>query len=120
MASSSYNAWCRSNEGGVGCRRLTLILHVQPSAKRTEVVGLRGDALKIRARGAPVEGAANAALLAFLAEVFGVPQRQVMLKQGNKSRRRVMEMQAVRGPEALFKKISRQGKNQSPQSISRA
>jgi uncharacterized protein len=68
----------------------------------------------------PVEGAANAALLAFLAEVFGVPQRQVMLKQGNKSRRRVMEMQAVRGPEALFKKISRQGKNQSPQSISRA
>ena len=69
----------------------------------------------------PVEGAANAALLAFLAEVFGVPQRQVMLKQGNKSRREVIEvMQAVGGPEALFKKISREGKNQSPQSISRA
>jgi uncharacterized protein len=119
MASSSYNAWCRSNEGGAGGRRLTLILHVQPGAKRTEVVGLRGDALKIRLAAPPLEGAANAALLAFLAEVFGVPQRHVMLKRGNKSRRKVIEiMQAVRGPEALFKKISRPGKNQSLQSIS--
>ena len=119
MASSSYNAWCRSNEGGAGGRRLTLILHVQPGAKRTEVVGLRGEALKIRLAAPPVEGAANAALLGFLAEVFGVPQRQVMLKQGNKSRRKVIEvMQAVRGPEALFKKIFRAGKNQSLQSIS--
>jgi uncharacterized protein len=118
MASSSYNAWCRSNEGGAGGRRLTLILHVQPGAKRTEVVGLRGDPLKIRARGAASGRSGECALLAFLAEVFGVPQRQVMLKQGNTSRRRVMEMQAVRGPEALFKKISRPGKNQSLQSIS--
>jgi uncharacterized protein (TIGR00251 family) len=78
---------------------LTLILHVQPGAKRTEVAGLHGDALKIKLAAAPVEGAANAALVAFLAEVFGVPQRQVILKQGNKSRRKVIEIiQAVRGP----------------------
>lgn len=84
--------------------RLTLILHVQPGARRTEIVGLHGDALKIRLVAAPVEGAANAALVAFLAEVFGVPQRQVVLKQGSKSRRKVIEIiHPVRGPEVLFK-----------------
>jgi uncharacterized protein (TIGR00251 family) len=67
-------------------------------------VGLHGDALKIRLAAAPVEGAANAALVGFLAEVFGVPQSQVVLKQGNKSRRKVIEIiQPARGPEVLFR-----------------
>jgi uncharacterized protein len=102
-SSPTHNGWCCSDLGG---GRLTLILHIQPGAKRTEVVGLHGDALKIRIAAAPVEGAANAALVAFLAEVFGVPQRQVILRQGNKSRRKVIEViQAVRGPEVLFRQI---------------
>ncbi|WON74811.1 DUF167 domain-containing protein [Nitrosospira sp. Is2] len=102
-SSPAHNAWCRSHPRG---GRLTLILHIQPGAKRTEVAGLHGDALKIRVAAAPVEGAANAALMAFLAEVFGVPQCQVILKQGNKSRRKVIEInQAVGGPEVLFRQI---------------
>ena len=36
MVSSSHYAWCHSDEGDGG-GRLTLILHVQPGAKRTEV-----------------------------------------------------------------------------------
>jgi uncharacterized protein (TIGR00251 family) len=99
--SPTHERWSSKDQGG---GRLTLILHVQPGAKRTEVVGLHGDALKIKLAAAPVEGAANAALVAFLAEVFGVRQRQVILKQGNKSRRKVIEIiQAVGGPEVLFR-----------------
>ena len=83
--------------------RLTLILHIQPGAKQTEVAGLHGDSLKIRLAAAPVEGAANVALVAFLAKVFGVRQRQVILKQGNKSRRKVIEIiEPMRGPQVLF------------------
>jgi uncharacterized protein len=100
-SSPTHQPWSSTDQGGA---RLTLILHIQPGAKRTEVAGLHGDALKIRVAAAPVEGAANAALMAFLAEVFGVPQCQVILKQGNKSRRKVIEIiQAVRGPEVLFR-----------------
>ena len=111
MVSSSHYAWCHSDDGDGG-GRLTLILHVQPGAKRTEVVGVHDNALKIRLAAAPVEGAANAALVAFLAEVFGVPQRQVVLKRGNESRRKVIEIiQAVRGPEALFKSARADGAN---------
>lgn len=85
-------------------QRLILTLYLQPGAKRTEAVGLHGDALKIKLAAAPIEGAANAALVEYLADIFGVPQRQVMLKQGIKSRRKVIEINhAVRGPDALFK-----------------
>ena len=72
--------------------RITLTLHIQPGAKKTEFAGLHGDALKIRLAAPPVDGKANAALLAYLAQCFGVPQRQVTLKQGDTSRRKVVEI----------------------------
>ena len=49
-----------------------LTLHIQPGAKKTEVVGLHGDALKIRLASPPVDGKANEALIAFLAEKLGI------------------------------------------------
>ncbi len=79
------NEWYRRN-GDV----LTLTLHVQPGAKRTEVQGLHGEALKIRLAAPPVEGRANEALLKFIADFFDVPLRQVELKQGGQSRHKVV------------------------------
>ncbi len=79
--------WFRQEGAGI-----TLTLHVQPGAKKTEVAGLHGDALKIRLAAPPVEGKANAALLAYLAEKFGVPMRNVALKQGESSRRKVVSI----------------------------
>ena len=69
---------------------LTLTLHVQPGAKRTDVAGLHGEALKIRLAAPPIEGRANEALLKFIADAFGVPLRQVELKQGGQSRHKVV------------------------------
>ena len=77
--------WYRRN-GDV----LTLTLYVQPGAKRTDVAGLHGEALKIRLAAPPIEGRANEALLKFIAESFGVPVRQVELKQGGQSRHKVV------------------------------
>ena len=48
-------------------------MRVQPRASRTELVGRHGDALKIRVAAPPVAGAANEALVRFLAERLGVP-----------------------------------------------
>lgn len=73
---------------------LTLELHVQPGARKTEVAGTHGDALKIRLAAPPVEGKANAALLAFLAEAFGVPLRQVALRRGEASRKKLVVVSA--------------------------
>ena len=82
---------------------LTLTLHIQPGAKRTEVAGLHGEALKIRLAAPPIEGRANEALLKFIAESFDVPLRQVELKQGGQSRHKVLAVTGSRvSPESLL------------------
>jgi uncharacterized protein (TIGR00251 family) len=78
---------------------LVLKLHVQPGAKRTEVAGVHGDAIKIRLAAPPVEGKANDALRRFLADAFGVPLRNVELVRGERSREKVVRIAApVRRP----------------------
>ncbi len=67
---------------------LVLNLHVQPGAKHSALAGLHGDALKIRLAAPPVEGRANAALIAFLAECLRVPKASVSLTVGASSRRK--------------------------------
>lgn len=65
---------------------VVLTLHIQPGARKTEVAGLHGEALKIRLAAPPVDGKANAALLAFLAKVCGVSRSAVVLVSGETSR----------------------------------
>lgn len=67
-----------------------IAIHIQPGASTSEIVGLHGDALKVRIRARPIEGAANAALLAFLADRLGLPQRDVRLIRGDLSRRKTV------------------------------
>ncbi|GLS04589.1 UPF0235 protein [Chitiniphilus shinanonensis] len=71
---------------------------MQPGAKKTEVTGLYDGALKLRLAAPPVDGKANAALLDFLAQAFAVPRRQVELKSGASSRRKVIRI--VGSPQA--------------------
>ena len=75
-----------------GDRQTTLTLHIQPGAKKTEVAGEHGDALKIRLAAPPVDGKANAALTAFVADRLGVAKSTVTLKSGQTSRRKVLEV----------------------------
>ena len=75
-------SWHRREADG----SLVLAIHAQPGAKRTEVAGLHGDALKIRVAAAALEDRANEALIEFLAERFDVPKRNVTLLSGAKSR----------------------------------
>lgn len=67
---------------------LTLDVHAQPGARRTEIAGTHGNALRIRLAAPAVEGKPNAELTRFLAEAFGVPQRNVTLVRGEAGRRK--------------------------------
>lgn len=79
---------------------LVVSIHVQPGAKRTEVVGTHGDALKVRLAAPPVDGKANDELIRFLAGAFGVPRQQVELIAGSTSRsKRVRIRSATRRPD---------------------
>jgi uncharacterized protein (TIGR00251 family) len=92
-------AWYR-REGDV----IILALHVQPGAKRSETAGLHGNALKIRLAAPPIEGRANEALLRFIAELFGVPLRDVELLRGAQSRHKMVKViGSTAVPESLIK-----------------
>lgn len=67
-----------------------ITLHVQPGASKSELAGLHGDALKLRISARAVEGAANAAVLDFVAGWLDVPRRAVKLLRGEKSRRKTL------------------------------
>jgi uncharacterized protein len=75
------NDWLRTDGDGV-----ILNLHIQPGAKKTEVVGLHGEALKVRLAAPPVDGKANAALVAFIAAKLGAGRTAVEVISGLASR----------------------------------
>jgi len=78
-----------------------LTLHVQPRARRTEVAGLHGDAIRVRLAAPPVDGAANDELVRFLAERFGVARRAVRIVAGATARRKVVEIDGVAADDAM-------------------
>jgi uncharacterized protein len=81
-------AWRRIGPDG----SITLDIHCQPGAKRTEVVGMYGTTIKIRLAAPAVEGRANEALIVFLAESFGVPRRNVTLMHGETGRAKTVRI----------------------------
>ena len=70
-------------------------MYVQPRAKKTQVSGRHGEAIRIRVAAPPVEGAANKALTAFLAKRLGVRQSAVRILHGETSRQKVIEVDGV-------------------------
>jgi uncharacterized protein (TIGR00251 family) len=80
--------WLRAAGDG----RFTLTLHIQPGARKTEIAGQHGDALKIRLAAPPVDGKANEALIKFFADALGLPKSAVTIKSGQTSRRKALEV----------------------------
>ena len=79
-----------SADGGIRLR-----LRIQPRASRTEVAGLHGDTIRIRLSAPPVDGAANAELVRFLAEVLHVPTRAVEIIAGHSGRHKTVRILGV-------------------------
>ena len=69
---------------------LSFSVRVVPRASKTATAGEHGGALRVRVAAPPVEGAANEALIKFLAKEFGVPARDVEIRSGHTSRTKVV------------------------------
>lgn len=69
---------------------LKLPIHATPGARRTEAAGAHGQALRVRLAAPPVDGKANAALIAWAAAALGVPRSQVELLHGASGRQKVL------------------------------
>jgi uncharacterized protein (TIGR00251 family) len=74
-------------------------LRVVPNARRSEVVGEHGEAVKVKVAGPAVDGKANAVLCQYVAECLRVAVRSVRLVAGEKSRDKVLEVDGMEGTE---------------------
>ena len=74
---------------------MSVAIYVQPRASRTEIVGRHGDAIKIRVAAPPVDGAANAELVRFLARRLGVTKSAVAIVSGATSRTKLVTVTAM-------------------------
>ena len=70
-------------------------VRVQPRSSRVGLDGLYGEALKVRVHAAPVDGAANEAVVAVLAESLGVPRSAIRIVSGATGRTKVVEALGV-------------------------
>lgn len=63
-----------------------LNVRAHPSARRTRITGVVGDRLKIDVAAKPESGAANQALVEYLADLLNMPRNRIRIIRGDKSR----------------------------------
>jgi uncharacterized protein (TIGR00251 family) len=67
-------------------------VHAKPRAKKSRIVGARGDALEVALAAPPVDGAANEELVRVLAAALDVPRRSVAIVRGQTSQKKLVEV----------------------------
>jgi uncharacterized protein (TIGR00251 family) len=75
---------------------------VVPRASRTGVDGEHDGMLRVRLAAPPVEGAANAALLAYMAKLCGLPRQAASLASGERSRRKRVRLSGITPAAVLY------------------
>lgn len=84
--------WRAALSGSDGQVRVSV--RVQPGASRTRIAGLYGARIKVAIQAPPVDGKANAALVAFVAQLLGVPRTRVEVGAGHTSRDKRVDIDA--------------------------
>lgn len=85
--------------------RFSFLVWATPGAKKSEVVGLLGDALKIKIAAKPIEGEANKELIRFLAHSMGLSKQDVIFESGETSRHKRVSLPQTQSVEQFIKKV---------------
>jgi uncharacterized protein len=83
-----------------------LKVRVSPGAKHDEIVGWRGDVLRVRVRAAPEKGKANEAVCSLIAAALGVPARSVLVDRGHTSRDKLLLVDGI-GEEEMMRRLGK-------------
>ena len=82
-----------------------LSIRLTPRASRNEVLHYEGGVLHLRLTAPPVEGAANLACCAFVADLLGVPKSTVSVKSGHRSREKTLAIESLT-PEQVRRRLT--------------
>lgn len=91
MSTSNHGALALTERNGA----VVVPVRAAPRSKRDAVIGVHEGALKVALTAPPVDGEANAALLAFLAKALGVPKKSVTLLRGDTSRTKLVAVEGL-------------------------
>lgn len=93
--------WCSALPGAI-----RLAVQITPNAKKTEVIGVLDDALKLKLQAQPIDGKANEALIKFLAKTLSVPRGAVTITHGQTSKKKLIEVvSATLTPDEVEKRL---------------
>ena len=81
-------------------------IYAAPRASANKVVGLHDGAIKIALAAPPVDGAANRALIEFLAKLLDVPRNNITLVSGETSRNKVVRIAGIEAATAHSKLVN--------------
>lgn len=82
-------------------------VHVQPCARKSGIDGAHGDALRVRVQAPPVDGAANDAVIAVIADTLGVPRRFVRIVAGLSGRQKLVDVDGIDASAATARLLTR-------------
>jgi uncharacterized protein len=85
--------WWTAGDGGIH-----VSVRVTTGGRVSEVIDSTGDRLRIRVAAPAVEGKANAEVVRFLGDLFGVRKSAVRLVRGDKAREKTLWIEGVGGP----------------------
>ncbi len=80
-------------------------VHVMPNAAKTLIQGLHDGALRVRLQAPPVDGKANLALQAWLAEQLGIARAAIELLRGDTARRKQLRVAAPQAAQARWQNL---------------
>ena len=80
-------------------KKATIEIHLQPGAKRNEIVGFKEGVLYAKVTALPQKGQANRALVELMAQTLGMPKSAIDIIRGQSSRSKVIAVQGLSGEE---------------------
>lgn len=99
MTASNMNWLVAAKDGCV------ITVKVTPRAAKSEIVGAEAEWLRVRVKAPPVDGKANAALIAFFADLFNLPKKNVSVVAGQTARLKRVRVDGITA-DALTRFIS--------------
>lgn len=84
---------------------VTIRIRVQPRASKNRIVGPFGDALKVAVTAPAVDGAANEAVIEFLAAKINTSRNQVAIVTGHTSRTKLVKFFGISKDELMQKLV---------------
>lgn len=74
---------------------MKISVKVLPKSSKNEIVGWKGEILKVRLTAAPEKGKANESLIALLAKEYGVSKSSITILKGTTSQKKLVEIKGL-------------------------